>query len=89
MSVEAYRSILESLPQCPQPSHDSAYWHGFWVNTNDEEIMCPYAEAADALADLFEDCGVGVMRTHYYNEDKREAVVNEDCYGWWSVYIDE
>lgn len=89
MPVEAYRSILESLPQYPQPSHGSAVWHGFWVNTNGEEIMCPYAEAADTLADFFEDCGVGAMCTHYYDEDEREAVVNEDCYGWWSVYIAE
>ena len=85
--TEAYQSILESLPQYPQPAYSTADWNGFWVNTADDEIMCPNEDAADFLADFFEDCGMGIMHTYHYDEDD-EGLVNEDCRGWWSVHVD-
>jgi len=83
MDSETYENILQSLPHDPYSPCGS--WHGFWVNGNDE-IMCPTEEAANLLADFFEDCGVDIMHTHHYTES--EEFVNEDCLGWWSVYVD-
>lgn len=81
---EIYCNILESLPHHPHDKPDDN-WHGFWAN-GDNEIMCPTEEAANLIADFFEDCGFDIMHTHHYTT--LEELVNEDYLGWWSVYID-
>ena len=80
---DLYSKVLDLLPDSPSNSSD---WHGFWSNKHDQEIMCESDTQADALADFFEDLGFDVMHTHHYNYG--ECLVNEDCYGWWSVYPD-
>lgn len=80
---DIFNFVIEALPGQPPESDD---WHGFWANKYDREIMCETDTQAEVLADLFEDLGYDVMHTHHYNYG--ECIVNEDCYGWWSVYPD-
>jgi hypothetical protein len=81
MKPEIYDKILESLPHHPEDK-TGAPWHGFWVNGNDE-IMCRTKEAANLIADFFEDCGFDIMHTYYYH-DEADGLNRE----WWAVYID-
>lgn len=79
---EIYSKLIMTLPHEPKDGD----WHGYWYNETDDEIMCPEGEAANVLADFFEDCGIDIMHTHFYNE--QENAVNDNCYGFWSVYVD-
>lgn len=81
MNPEIYDMILESLPHHPEDKI-GAPWHGFWVNGS-EEIMCPTEEAANLIADFFEDCDLGIMHTYLYN-DEADGLNR----GWWAVYVD-
>lgn len=82
MNPETYDKILESLPHHPDDKL-SGNWHGFWVSGSDE-IMCPSEEAANVLADFFEDCGFDVMHTFHYDDEERDGL----NLGWWAVYVD-
>lgn len=82
MNPETYNKILESLPNHPE-NRLGNNWHGFWVNGS-EEIMCPTQEAANLIADFFEDCGFDVMHTHHYEDGETDG----SSLGWWAVYVD-
>ena len=45
--------------------------------------MCPTEEAANLIADFFEDCDLGIMHTYLYN-DEADGLNR----GWWAVYVD-
>jgi hypothetical protein len=87
---EIFEAVLQSLPHTPNGKDQvpGSNWHGFWANHLDDEIMCPDEASADTLADFFEDCGFDIMHTHFYDDNHQSFVVNEDCFGYWSVYPD-
>lgn len=82
MNPETYDEVIKSLPHHPDDK-PGGNWHGFWVSGSDE-IMCPSEEAANVLADFFEDCGFDVMHTFHYDDEERDGL----NLGWWAVYID-
>lgn len=61
--------------------------HGYW--SNGEEILCKTEEAAEHLADFFEDLGFDYVRIGYYDpeEDERNGEVDA-CTGYWYVSVD-
>ena len=81
MIKEIYDKILSCLPDSPDDNI-----HGFWYNKYDDEIMCESEESANEIADFFEALGMDVMHVHFYRLE--EETGNEDCLGWWSVYVD-
>ena len=83
MKPEIYQCIIDSLPHHPLTRGAAENWHGFWVN-GDDEIMCQSKEYANAVADFFEDAGVGIMHTYEYTEDGEFF----EYAGWWCVYVD-
>ena len=73
-----YDQVTSQLPHHPSESR-----HGFWVS-GAEEIMCKNRETAGILADFFEDAGLDIMHTFYYDDPERDGL----NYGWWAVYVD-